>query len=112
MCSGYGAVLSFETGSVRLLEKIVENTDIFGIAVSFGCVNSLISMPCKMSHASIDAKTREEREFPENLIRLCIGIENCDDLIDDLTKALLRSGAVKVNDRDELYNAVGIQPKL
>ena len=112
MCSGYGAVLSFETGSVRLLEKIVENTDIFGIAVSFGCVNSLISMPCKMSHASIDAKTREEREFPEDLIRLCIGIENCDDLIDDLTKALLRSGAVKVNDRDELYNAVGIQPKL
>ncbi|EMG51140.1 Cystathionine beta-lyase [Candida maltosa Xu316] len=112
MCRGYGAVLSFETGSVKLSEKIVENTDIFGIAVSFGCVNSLISMPCKMSHASIDAKTREEREFPEDLIRLCIGIENCDDLIDDLTKALLRSGAVKVNDRDELYNAVGLQPKL
>ncbi|WLF77454.1 homoserine O- acetyltransferase [Lodderomyces elongisporus] len=112
MCSGFGAVLSFETGSIKLSEKIVENTDIFGIAVSFGCVNSLISMPCRMSHASIDAKTREEREFPEDLIRLCIGIENVDDLIDDLTKALLKSGAVKVNYKDELFNAVDLQPKL
>ncbi|RKP29261.1 hypothetical protein METBISCDRAFT_31786 [Metschnikowia bicuspidata] len=80
-CSGDGAVLSFETGSVKLLEKIFEACDIFGIAVSFGCVNSLISMPCKMSHASIDAKTREERDMPEDLIRLCIGIKNIDDLI-------------------------------
>lgn len=80
-CYGDGAVLSFETGSVKLLEKIFETCDIFGIAVSFGCVNSLISMPCKMSHPSIDAKTREERDMPEDLIRLCISIENIDDLI-------------------------------
>ncbi|CUM65608.1 uncharacterized protein PRCAT00003256001 [Priceomyces carsonii] len=112
MCEGAGAVLSFETGSIKTSEKIVESTEIFGIAVSFGCVNSLISMPCKMSHASIDATTREERDFPEDLIRLCIGIENCDDLIDDLSKALLKSGAVKINDRDELYNAVGVHAKL
>lgn len=112
MCKGSGGVLSFETGNIKMSEKIVENTDIFGIAVSFGCVNSLISMPCKMSHASIDAKTREERDFPEDLIRLCIGIENVDDLIDDLTKALLKAGAVKVNQKDELYNAVNVQFKL
>lgn len=112
MCRGSGGVLSFETGSIKTSEKIVESTEIFGIAVSFGCVNSLISMPCKMSHASIDAKTREERDFPEDLIRLCIGIENVDDLIDDLTKALLKSGAVKINSKDELYNAVAVQPKL
>lgn len=111
-CRGAGAVLSFETGSVALSEKIVEATEIFGIAVSFGCVNSLISMPCKMSHASIDAKTREERDFPEDLIRLCVGIENIDDLVADLTRALLKSGAVKVNARDELYNAVHAQAKL
>ncbi|CAH6718596.1 cystathionine beta-lyase [[Candida] jaroonii] len=112
MCKGAGAVLSFETGNIKISEKIVESTEIFGIAVSFGCVNSLISMPCLMSHASIDAKTREEREFPEDLIRLCIGIENCDDLIDDLTKALLKSGAVKLNSKDELFNAVALQSKL
>lgn len=111
-CSGAGAVLSFETGSVKLSEKIVESCDIFGIAVSFGCVNSLISMPCKMSHASIDAKTREERDMPEDLIRLCIGIENIDDLIQDLTRAFLKSGAVKLNERDELFNTIPVHPKL
>lgn len=111
-CKGAGAVLSFETGSVKLSEKIVEAAEIFGIAVSFGCVNSLISMPCKMSHASIDAKTREERDFPEDLIRLCVGIENIDDLLADLTRALLKSGAVKVNAKDELYNAVHALAKL
>lgn len=112
MSRGHGAVLSFETGSVLLSERIVEGTDIFGIAVSFGCVNSLISMPCKMSHASIDAKTRKERAFPEDLIRLCIGIENIDDLIADLTTALLRAGAVKYNDNKQLVDATPILAKL
>lgn len=111
-CRGSGAVLSFETGSIKMSEKIVESTEIFGIAVSFGCVNSLISMPCKMSHASIDSKTREERDFPEDLIRLCVGIENIDDLIYDLTRALLKSGAVKVNERDELTTALAVLAKL
>lgn len=94
---GAGAVLSVETGDLELSERIVEGTKIWGISVSFGCVNSLISLPCKMSHASIDAKTRAEREFPEDLIRLCVGIENAEDLIDDLKTALVKAGAVKIN---------------
>lgn len=97
MATGSGAVLSLETGSVDMSEKIVEATRIWGISVSFGCVNSLISMPCKMSHASIDAKTRAERDFPEDLIRLCVGIENCDDLINDLKIALIKADAVNVD---------------
>lgn len=96
MARGAGAVLSFETGSVETSERIVEGTKIWGISVSFGCVNSLISMPCKMSHASIDAKTRQERQFPEDLIRLCVGIENANDLIEDLRLALIKAGAVKI----------------
>lgn len=97
MARGAGAVLSFETGSTELSEKIVESTKIWGISVSFGCVNSLISMPCRMSHASIDAKTRAERDFPEDLIRLCVGIENSSDLIADLKGALIKSGALKAD---------------
>lgn len=93
---GAGAVLSFETGSILLSERIVESTKIFGISVSFGCVNSLISMPCRMSHASIDPATRKERSLPEDIIRLCIGIEDVNDLIDDLSQALVRAGAVKL----------------
>lgn len=75
MARGAGAVLSFETGDVEISERIVEATKLWAISVSFGCVNSLISLPCKMSHASIDEKTRRERKLPEDLIRLCVGIE-------------------------------------
>jgi len=96
MARGAGAVLSFETGDTHLSEKIVESARLWAISVSFGCVNSLISMPCRMSHASIDAKTRAERQMPEDIIRLCVGIEDVDDLIDDLRTALIQAGAVTV----------------
>ncbi|KAI1497673.1 Cys/Met metabolism PLP-dependent enzyme-domain-containing protein [Biscogniauxia marginata] len=96
MARGAGAVLSFETGDVALSERIVEAAKLYGISVSFGCVNSLISMPCRMSHASIDAKTRKERQMPEDLIRLCIGIEDVHDLIDDLSRSLVQAGAVTI----------------
>jgi cystathionine beta-lyase len=96
MARGAGAVLSFETGDVRLSERIVESARLWAISVSFGCVNSLISMPCRMSHASIDAQTRAERKMPEDIIRLCVGIEDPEDLIDDLKRALVQAGAVKL----------------
>jgi cysteine-S-conjugate beta-lyase len=88
LARGAGAVLSFETGDVALSERIVEAARLWGISVSFGCVNSLISMPCRMSHASIDAKTRRERQMPEDIIRLCVGIEDPTDLIEDLSRAV------------------------
>jgi len=96
MARGAGAVLSFETGDVVLSERIVEAARLWSISVSFGCVNSLISMPCRMSHASIDPKTRKERALPEDIIRLCVGIEDVNDLIDDLSRALVQAGAVKL----------------
>ncbi|KAI9839184.1 MAG: homoserine O- acetyltransferase [Sarea resinae] len=96
MARGAGAVLSFETGDVQISERIVEAARLWAISVSFGCVNSLISMPCRMSHASIDAKTRAERNMPEDIIRLCVGIEDVEDLIDDLRRALVQAGAVNV----------------
>ncbi|KAF2805751.1 cystathionine beta-lyase-like protein [Mytilinidion resinicola] len=88
MARGAGAVLSFETGDVNVSERIVESAKLWAISVSFGCVNSLISMPCRMSHASIDAKTRAERALPEDIIRLCVGIEDVEDLLDDLSRAV------------------------
>lgn len=97
MARGAGAVLSFETGSIQVSERIVEAAKLWAISVSFGCVNSLISMPCRMSHASIDAKTRQERALPEDIIRLCVGIEDADDLIDDLSRAVSTS----------LYESIG-----
>ncbi|KAG9287949.1 hypothetical protein G9A89_017544 [Geosiphon pyriformis] len=95
MSRGPGAVLSFLTGDSGISERIVEATKLWAISVSFGCVNSLISMPCRMSHASIPATVRAERGFPEDLIRLCVGIEDVDDLIEDLYQALINAGALK-----------------
>ncbi|KZO91101.1 cystathionine beta-lyase [Calocera viscosa TUFC12733] len=94
LANGYGAVLSFVTGDKALSERIVGATRLWGISVSFGAVNSLISMPCLMSHASIDAATRAERGLPEDLIRLCVGIEDPADLLEDLEFALLQAGAI------------------
>lgn len=94
IADGSGAVLSFTTGDKQLSERIVGATRLWGISVSFGCVNSLISMPCVMSHASIDPAIRAARGLPEDLIRLCVGIEDPADLLDDLERALLEAGAI------------------
>ena len=51
-------------------------------------ININISMPCNMSHASIPAEVRKARKFPEDLIRLCVGIEDVRDLLADLQNAL------------------------
>ncbi|WVR03467.1 cystathionine beta-lyase [Kwoniella sp. DSM 27419] len=95
--TGAGAVLSFVTDDKALSERIVGGTRLWGISVSFGAVNSLISMPCLMSHASISAAVRAERGLPENLIRLCVGIEDPRDLMDDLEHSLLAAGAITPN---------------
>ncbi|GAP93271.1 putative cystathionine beta-lyase [Rosellinia necatrix] len=109
IAKGAGAVLSFETGDITVSERIVEAARLYAISVSFGCVNSLISMPCRMSHASIDAKTRKERQMPEDLIRLCIGIEDVQDLIEDLSRSLVQAGAVTIT--LDGFHATGTVPQ-
>ncbi|CAN6930418.1 unnamed protein product [Brassica oleracea] len=75
------------TGSVALSKHLVETTKYFSIAVSFGSVKSLISMPCFMSdasfmsHASITAAVREARGMTEDLVRISTGIEEADDYL-------------------------------
>jgi cystathionine beta-lyase len=66
----------------------VEGTSLFTIAVSFGSVGSSISLPCRMSHASIPAELRGRLGPPADLVRLSVGIEDADDLIADLTSAI------------------------
>lgn len=102
---GAGAVISFETEDAALSQKVVGGTRLWGVSVSFGCVNSLISMPCLMSHASIDPKVRAARRLPEDLIRLCVGIEDVDDLIEDLDASLLAAGAIQRDGSGKLIRA-------
>lgn len=85
---GAGTVVSFTTGSVEVSQRIVEGLRLFPITVSFGGVGSSASLPCRMSHASIPAAVREARALPEDLIRLSIGIEHADDLVEDLKQSI------------------------
>ena len=77
----------------ELSRRLVEATQLFRIGVSFGSVASLISLPCAMSHASIPAAVRAARRLPEHLVRLSIGLEEADDLIEDLDAALRLASA-------------------
>jgi cystathionine beta-lyase len=86
--SGDGAVLSFVTGDPEFSRTIVEATKLFAITVSFGGVNSTISLPNYMSHASIPAHLRQQKRIPADLVRVSVGAEDVDDLIDDLSQAL------------------------
>ena len=85
--SGAGSILSFATGDVNLSKIIVEQAKLFKITVSFGNTSSLISLPCFMSHASIPAEVRAARGLPDDLVRISAGIEDAEDLIDDLDAA-------------------------
>ena len=90
---GDGGVLSFTTGDSEFSARLVEATRLFRIAVSFGSVGSTISLPCRMSHASIPQSLRSRLGPPEDLVRVSVGIEDVDDLIDDLRNALQTSAA-------------------
>ena len=88
---GNGAVVSFTTGDANLSAEIVESTRLFRVAVSFGSVGSTISLPCRMSHASIPGTLRDRLAPPSDLVRISVGIEDVDDLIEDLEMALFGS---------------------
>jgi cystathionine beta-lyase len=85
--SGSGSVISFTTGDVEISRRVVEATRLCSIAVSFGSVNSSLSLPCYMSHASIPESMRFRLAPPPDLIRLSVGIEDIDDVIADLDQA-------------------------
>jgi cystathionine beta-lyase len=85
--SGDGAVISFVTGDPELSRAVVEATKLFAITVSFGSVNSTISLPNYMSHASIPASLRQLKSIPADLVRISVGAEDVGDLVDDLGQA-------------------------
>ncbi|HEX5149841.1 MAG TPA: cystathionine gamma-synthase [Parafilimonas sp.] len=87
---GYGGMISFELKdeSENELKRVVSSTKIISLAESLGGVESLINHPATMTHASIPKEERIKNGLKDSLIRLSIGIEDADDLIEDLKQAI------------------------
>lgn len=86
---GFGGMVSCVVrGGLENATKVLNNTKLFALAESLGGVESLIGHPATMTHASIPREIREERGIVDGLIRLSCGIEDVEDLIEDLNSAL------------------------
>ena len=87
---GFGGMISFELKdeSTEALNKLLSSTHLFSLAESLGGVESLINHPASMTHASIPRDERIKNGLSDGLIRLSVGIEDADDLIEDLNKAI------------------------
>ena len=82
--TGFGAVLSFRTDTVQRAKRIMKNVRIWSVAVSLGGVESILSYPVMMSHASMPPEERRKLGITDELIRLSVGLEDAGDLIEDL----------------------------
>jgi cystathionine gamma-lyase len=86
--SGFGGMLSFEIdGGLKEAEQFLGSVKIFSLAESLGGVESLIEHPARMTHASVPSEIRKQIGITDSLIRISVGIENIDDLIEDLDQA-------------------------
>jgi cystathionine beta-lyase/cystathionine gamma-synthase len=89
---GFGAMLSFDVkGGRAQAEKVLTGTRFFQLAESLGGVESLLEYPETMSHASMTLEARRAAGITEKTIRISVGIENPDDLIEDMRQALDRA---------------------
>ena len=86
--SGFGGMMSIETGSLEAAGRMVERVRLFALAESLGGVESLIGHPATMTHAAVPQAMRAALGLTDGLLRLSVGIEDVDDLIADLDQAL------------------------
>ena len=88
---GFGSMISFDTGSMDSAKAVLNHVKICSLAESLGGVETLISLPAVMTHASIPKDVQERIGIKEGLIRLSVGIEDVEDLIADLGQALAKA---------------------
>lgn len=85
---GFGGMVSFDVGSEENADRLLSKVKYFTLAESLGAVESLISVPARMTHASIPAERRAELGITDGLVRISVGLEDSEDLIEDLKNAL------------------------
>jgi len=81
-------MVSFETGSLDNARKVLEGVRVCTLGESLGGVESLISHPATMTHASVPKETRDRLGITDGLVRISVGIEDVEDIIEDLDQAL------------------------
>lgn len=86
--TGYGAMLSFDLGSIEAARALLNHVKLCSLAESLGGVETLISHPATMTHASVPPEMRQKVGITDGLVRLSVGIEDVEDLIADLDFAL------------------------
>ena len=86
--TGFGAMITFETGSQKNANKMLKKVRICSLGESLGGVETLISHPATMTHAGLGAKGRKAIGITDGIVRISVGIEDVDDILDDLDQAL------------------------
>jgi cystathionine beta-lyase/cystathionine gamma-synthase len=85
---GFGSMITIDMGSLEAAKALLEHVRVFSLAESLGGVESLISHPASMTHASVEPERRKKLGIQDSLVRLSVGIEDVDDLLADLEQAL------------------------
>ncbi len=85
---GFGGMVAFDVGSLEAARTVLESVKLCTLAESLGGVETLISHPLTMTHASVLPETRARLGITEGLVRISVGIEDTDDIIEDLDQAL------------------------
>jgi cystathionine gamma-lyase/cystathionine beta-lyase/cystathionine gamma-lyase/homocysteine desulfhydrase len=86
--TGFGSMITFETGSLSNAKKMLKKVRVCSLAESLGGVETLISHPATMTHAALGEKGRREIGITDGLVRISVGVENAEDIVDDLDQAL------------------------
>jgi cystathionine beta-lyase/cystathionine gamma-synthase len=84
----FGGMLAFDVGSLEGARRLLSSVRLMALAESLGGVETLISHPATMTHASVPAEKRQALGITDGLVRISAGLEDIDDLTEDLTQAL------------------------
>jgi cystathionine beta-lyase/cystathionine gamma-synthase len=86
--TGFGGMISFDVGNIDNAKNLLKKVKLCALAESLGGVETLISHPATMTHSSIPQQEREKNGITDGLVRISVGIEDVEDIIEDLKQAL------------------------
>src|SRR5207302_7889350 len=86
--TGFGSMITFETGSLSNAKKMLKKVQLCSLAESLGGVETLISHPATMTHAALGERGRRAIGITDGMVRISVGIEDVNDILNDLDQAL------------------------